>query len=303
MWVLDKVRRLIDIETSENYGLFVILSGQSALDELLNEQDFESMCDRSGPRIVLAAFTLPESREYIRQLVESAGKIKINEVFEFQLITLIHELCSGVPEEINRLCRRCLELKDEENSCSVTSEIVTRAGEQLQLLSTAQKPLTALGSAATRGDRFPKGRLIVRVNSVVIAEQALRTGGILIGRDRQCEVSVASPVVSRHHALIITLSKGVKLVDLRSTNGTKVSGRKVEQCMLEDNDTIAIGDYRIEYISGTDHQASSSNSERTDEFEAHIAELSPPIEYMAKDIQELTAGISARLSDLKGTKE
>ena len=249
-WMLDGVRRLVELEMEGKFGLMVILSGRPGLNELLNEPPLDAICAQAGQRIALAPFSLAETREYIRWRVESAGTADIGQAFEFHAITLIHELCAGVPDAISTLCQKCCELADKKGMATVTTDLVKRAGKALRMV-----PMMQLSDDETVSVEVYKvgpqnGRLIARANGDVIQEVSLNRERILIGRDELCDIRINSHLVSRHHALIIKSSTGVTLVDLGSTNGTRVDGRQIKQCELQDSDVIAIGDCRIEYVAG-----------------------------------------------------
>jgi DNA-binding winged helix-turn-helix (wHTH) protein len=73
-------------------------------------------------------------------------------------------------------------------------------------------------------------------------EITLTPGQNLIGRDADAAVWVDDSAVSRHHARIVVGDDEATLEDLRSKNGTKLRGRRVEGVVpLEDKDTIGIG--------------------------------------------------------------
>ena len=64
----------------------------------------------------------------------------------------------------------------------------------------------------------------------------------VIGRSSECDIVLGDPNVSRRHAEIRRLGRGYSLVDLGSTNGTEVNGRKVQRrTVLDDGDRITIG--------------------------------------------------------------
>jgi Protein of unknown function (DUF3662)/FHA domain len=64
---------------------------------------------------------------------------------------------------------------------------------------------------------------------------------MVIGRSRECDVVVSDPNVSRRHAEVRRDENGWHAVDLGSTNGVKVNGRRIEQVALRDGDRITIG--------------------------------------------------------------
>lgn len=71
--------------------------------------------------------------------------------------------------------------------------------------------------------------------------QALVKPASVLGRSRECDIVVPDHNVSRQHAEI-RLESGVHwLVDLGSTNGTLVNGKKVKRVKLEAGDRIEVG--------------------------------------------------------------
>ena len=72
-------------------------------------------------------------------------------------------------------------------------------------------------------------------HSVPIAKSILR-----IGRAEFCDLSPIDPGVSRNHAELISSDDGLKVLDLESTNGTYVNGRRVTECELRVGDELRI---------------------------------------------------------------
>ncbi|HLV60263.1 MAG TPA: sigma 54-interacting transcriptional regulator, partial [Fredinandcohnia sp.] len=64
----------------------------------------------------------------------------------------------------------------------------------------------------------------------------------VLGRGSAADVTIPHPAVSRRHAAIEKRGETYRLVDL-SGRGTKVSGRPVEEAILEEGDRIELGDY------------------------------------------------------------
>ncbi len=67
----------------------------------------------------------------------------------------------------------------------------------------------------------------------------------LIGRKSDADIVLSNPNVSRHHAKIMMSGDGVLIVDLGSTHGTFVNGKKVEQCPLHHGDQLELGKDRV----------------------------------------------------------
>jgi pSer/pThr/pTyr-binding forkhead associated (FHA) protein len=247
-WVLDKIRSLVEAEKDGGFGLTLILAGQSGLRDLLERRPLDAIAEDAGKRISLAPFSLPETREYLRHRVEVRGKSSIDEVLEFHAIPLIHELCAGVPDAINELFSQCLLQADEEGVELVTKELVKRAYEAQRELTTQLYGDDEAETITTTGLYPQPGRLLVQLTGRDLREIRLRRSNILIGRSKLCDIQIDSKIVSRHHALIRYSSQGAVLIDLGSTNGTKVDGYSIKEQRLVGGETIAVGDCQIEYL-------------------------------------------------------
>jgi hypothetical protein len=75
---------------------------------------------------------------------------------------------------------------------------------------------------------------------------------IVVGRLAECTIPISDPSASRRHAEIRVENGVAFVVDLNSTNGTKVNGRRVQRQRLISGDLITIGttSFRFEAITG-----------------------------------------------------
>ncbi|HEX6490385.1 MAG TPA: DUF3662 and FHA domain-containing protein [Gaiellaceae bacterium] len=64
---------------------------------------------------------------------------------------------------------------------------------------------------------------------------------VVIGRSKDCDIEVADPNVSRRHAEVRQEGSAHWVVDLGSTNGTEVNGRRLKRAKLRPGDTITVG--------------------------------------------------------------
>jgi len=70
----------------------------------------------------------------------------------------------------------------------------------------------------------------------------------VVGRSKDCDLVLDDPNVSRRHLELRRDSAGWTAVDLGSTNGVKVNGRRIEQAVaLEPGDEIALGVSRLTF--------------------------------------------------------
>lgn len=71
-----------------------------------------------------------------------------------------------------------------------------------------------------------------------------------IGRSPSNDIVLKEPKVSRQHAAINKIDGSFVVVDLKSSNGVFVNGRKVEEVVLEDGDEILIGNTKMIFHAG-----------------------------------------------------
>jgi hypothetical protein len=64
---------------------------------------------------------------------------------------------------------------------------------------------------------------------------------VVIGRSKECDVQLSDANVSRRHAELRQEGATYWIVDLDSTNGTEVNGRRLKRAKLENGDRITVG--------------------------------------------------------------
>ena len=64
---------------------------------------------------------------------------------------------------------------------------------------------------------------------------------LVLGRSRECDIRLADENVSRRHAEVRHEDEAYWVVDLGSTNGTELNGRKIQRAQLSDGDRITLG--------------------------------------------------------------
>ena len=104
-------------------------------------------------------------------------------------------------------------------------------------------------------------RLILSLDSQVLAEYNMNKERYTIGRLPDNDVRIDNPAVSGHHALIINILNDSFLEDLNSTNGTYVNGKLIMNHALQHGDVITCGHHQMRFV---DSQASDNEP---DEFE------------------------------------
>jgi len=92
-------------------------------------------------------------------------------------------------------------------------------------------------------------KLILSLEGSVIRELTLDKERITIGRKPQNDIQIENLAVSSEHACIVTILNDSFLEDLGSTNGTLVNGNPIKKHILQNNDLIEIGKYKLKFVN------------------------------------------------------
>ena len=113
--------------------------------------------------------------------------------------------------------------------------------------------------------------LIVDGSQVVIIDKAITS----IGRKSDNDIVINNEHVSRHHAQIRLVEGGYEILDLASTVGTSVNGKRVNQAILKPGDVISLGGMPIIYGEGSSIDGfESPDEQRIDRFDSQPTENS-----------------------------
>jgi hypothetical protein len=71
----------------------------------------------------------------------------------------------------------------------------------------------------------------------------------VIGRSREADIRLSDPNVSRKHAELRNENGAYWVIDLESTNGLEVNGRRVQRAKLASGDVIAMGSSELTFVA------------------------------------------------------
>lgn len=92
-------------------------------------------------------------------------------------------------------------------------------------------------------------KLVLSMDGLVLKEITLDRERLSIGRKPHNDVQIDNMAISGEHAAVVTILNDSFLEDLNSTNGTLVNGQPVKKCVLQHNDVIELGKYRLKYLA------------------------------------------------------
>jgi len=118
-----------------------------------------------------------------------------------------------------------------------------------------EEPSETQGPAKTVGEetgaridmnQFPEASLIL-IEGDLDENEFILGDNTSIGRSPSNDVVLKETKVSRQHAAINLRGGSYVIVDLKSSNGLLVNGRKVEEAVLNDGDELTIGSFKFQF--------------------------------------------------------
>jgi pSer/pThr/pTyr-binding forkhead associated (FHA) protein len=93
-------------------------------------------------------------------------------------------------------------------------------------------------------------RLVWEKTDGTRVEFPLQAEILVVGRDETADIVVDEPLVSRSHARLERRGASYVVLDLGSTNFTRVNGDRVAEAELRNGDEVRFGRARCVFLSG-----------------------------------------------------
>ena len=294
--VLEEIRLLTDIETETAKAVNVILCGQPELNDKLQQPEMEQLLQRVHFRVHVQPLGMVEMSEYVDHRLRVAGWHQEEPLFPTSVMPLCYRYTGGVPRLINTLCDTILTAAYVDEELAVDEALVLASVQELDWGPYEQRTRsTDRRTFPSKSNAPPK--LVLLRDGEIIKRHVLESRRVLIGRDADNDLPVASEFISRHHAQISYYRGTYWVMDLKSTNGTFVNGKRIRRRRLNDRDVIALGHHRIVFQNPFERSASDeddktahlSDFQGTSVLDQDEAAVTPPAdaESIAEDARQL----------------
>ena len=142
--VLEEIRLLTNLETSDQKLLQILLVGQPELEVKLESYELRQLKQRIGLRCHLEPLSLEDTRGYINRRLRQAGAgDRSDTIFPTSSSTIIHRYSSGIPRLINTVCENALITAFAARSPEVTPEMVEEVAREFRLGLPKASPATS----------------------------------------------------------------------------------------------------------------------------------------------------------------
>ena len=172
--LLEEIRLLTNLETSQQKLLQIVLVGQPELDQKMDSPDLRQLKQRIAMRCQLEPLQEEETKSYILRRLQRAGaNSHANTMFPPDTIASVYRYSKGIPRLINTVCDNALIAAYAGKSPSVRPEIIDEVAKDLRL-NVMSRPVAVM-PVATPGQRDIAKSLLQLVEAL---ERVARTSPI-----------------------------------------------------------------------------------------------------------------------------
>jgi general secretion pathway protein A len=132
--LLEEIRLLTNLETSQQKLLQIVLVGQPELDQKMDSPDLRQLKQRIALRCQLEPLQEEDTQSYILRRLQRAGaNAHANTMFPAETIASVYRYSRGIPRLINTVCENALIATYAEKVQSVRPEVIDEVAKDLRL--------------------------------------------------------------------------------------------------------------------------------------------------------------------------
>ncbi|MGA8877048.1 MAG: AAA family ATPase [Candidatus Korobacteraceae bacterium] len=135
--LLEEVRLLTNLETSQQKLLQIVLMGQPELEIVLDSPELRQLKQRVALRCQLQPLDEAQTHAYILSRLERAGAPAEPPIFSEEALGKIYEYSRGIPRIINNLCENSMVNAFANEQRQVTGDMITDVAADFRLISPA----------------------------------------------------------------------------------------------------------------------------------------------------------------------
>jgi len=230
---------LAELRTRSGSAIKMILVSDHSLTQITQAPAMKSIADRILHDFHLHPMTRDEARNYLHEKLIAAGADYPAFIFPINVCDELWKASGGWPGIMDRIALLALSRAD---CMPVAPDMVEHPALPNGTWGDAEiveEKVAALPSAPPQ--------LVVSNNGSVIQQLTMEKARTLIGRSEHNDIAIGSRFISRHHAMLVRHGSTTFLMDLNSTNGTLVNGKRVSNHVLLHDDVITVGHHRIKF--------------------------------------------------------
>ena len=146
--LLEEIRLLTNLETSQQKLLQIVLMGQPELEGVLDSPSLRQLKQRVSLRCQLLPLDEEQTRSYVLSRLERAGAKPEPLIFDAEALTKIFEYSRGIPRIINNLCENAMVNAFAREIRTVTPDMISEVAADFRIGTPASAPEGPVEAAA-----------------------------------------------------------------------------------------------------------------------------------------------------------
>ena len=131
--LLEEIRLLTNLETSQQKLLQIVLMGQPELEAVLDSPSLRQLKQRVSLRCQLLPLDEEQTRSYILSRLERAGANGQPAIFDDEALKTVYEYSRGIPRIINNLCENAMVNAFAREVRTVNPEMISEVAADFRL--------------------------------------------------------------------------------------------------------------------------------------------------------------------------
>jgi general secretion pathway protein A len=145
--LLEEIRLLTNLETSQQKLLQIVLMGQPELEGVLDSPSLRQLKQRVSLRCQLLPLDEEQTRGYVLSRLERAGAKPEPLIFEPEALTKVFEYSRGIPRIVNNLCENAMVNAFAREQRNVTPDMITEVAADFRLTGSISAPEETAGAS------------------------------------------------------------------------------------------------------------------------------------------------------------
>jgi general secretion pathway protein A len=131
--LLEEIRLLTNLETSQQKLLQIVLMGQPELELVLDSPELRQLKQRVALRCQLQPLDFVQAQAYIHSRLERAGASADSPIFSDEALEKVFEYSRGIPRIINNLCENSMVNAFAREERPITAQTITEIATDFRL--------------------------------------------------------------------------------------------------------------------------------------------------------------------------
>src|SRR5271169_209058 len=184
--LLEEIRLLTNLETSQQKLLQIVLMGQPELEVVLDSPSLRQLKQRISLRCQLLSLDEQQTHSYVLSRLERAGAKSEPAIFEPEALSKIFEYSHGIPRIINNLCENSMVNAFARQQHTVTADMITEVATDFRLTGPTSIPEESVESVGVPSENNESLlRTLFRVLRTMDSAQSLEEKPVLSADGRR----------------------------------------------------------------------------------------------------------------------